>query len=151
LAAAPPKSPFLRDVIADFGVFARSDALLLREAPPFIADLLTFEETKWRLAYQHGGHVLHEQVHEFVFERPPLINPVLQRLSLAHEVHESERREQRTLLLMYRPPSIDQVRWYVVDAFVFALFGRASEHSEPFSESVRHAAEASGRAVDEAL
>jgi hypothetical protein len=150
LAAAPPTSPLLRDVIAEFAPFARNDSALRSEAPDFLVDLLRFEETKWRLAYQHG-HVLHEQVHEFAFERVPFVNPVLCRLELAYAVHEAERKAERTLLLMYRPPSVDQVRWYAVDAFVFALLERAAKEAEPFSDSVRHAAEASGRSVDEAL
>lgn len=153
LDEAGPKSPYLRDVVADFGAYARSDEALLQGGPAYARDLLTFEHAKWSLAYRAAAmpRVGEGGVREFDFEGVPVLNPVLARLVLDYTVHRDAVHDQRTLLFVYRPPSLDQVRWYASEPFFFAVIERASERQQPFVTSVREAAEQSGRELHQEL
>ena len=165
LAQRPPKSPYIRDVIGDFAPFASEDAQLLAQGPVFTADLLRFEEAKWRVSYRArdlfllaGGTARFDPldgVRAFDFAGVPVLNPALEQLSLSHRVHELLQgtcQAQPCPLLVYRPPQHDDLRWYVPDALMARMLADARARPEStFAELVRGAAEALGKAVDEAL
>jgi hypothetical protein len=157
LSEVPPHSPLIRDVIADFGHFARADALLTAGAPLYVDDLLCFEEHKWRLAYVLAPDVERAALGELDFVGRPVWNPVFRCLSLAHPVHTLEAgaaalAREPCELFMYRPPGSDEVRWYKADAF-FAALVRASLASPERSlgELVPTLASAREVVVDQAL
>jgi hypothetical protein len=157
LAARPPRTPLIRDVIADFGRFAREDRALLSTAPTFLPDLLSFEELKWRVAYREVAYarVGGAGVRELDFEGAPVLNPTLELLSLTFAVHElaSGRCEAGPLvLLVYRPPDKDDVRWYAADALLAEVLTMAREQPrEGLGALVRAAAARCGVALDQAL
>lgn len=157
LEQAPPHSPLIRDVIADFGPFARGDALLTASAPPYFEDLLRFEEQKWRLAYVLAPGVEREALRELDFAGRPVWNPVFQCLSLAYPVHTLEGAggalaAEPCELFMYRPPSSDELRWYKADAFFAAVVrGSLASPERNFGELVPDLASARGVALDQAL
>jgi hypothetical protein len=155
LAACPPRSPFIRDVVAEFGPFARADAELLAQGAPFLSDLLVFEEHKWRLAYLAGVHpsLGEDGLRELDFEGRPVWNFSLRVLALRHALHVSETAPESGAveLLMYRPPGVDEVRWYPGEAFFVALLTRSLSHPESLAELVQRVAEARAVAVDAAL
>jgi hypothetical protein len=156
LAAEPPRSPLIRDVVARFAGFARNDAALHVDAPFWLDDLLSFEESKWRLAYQPclRPKVGQDGVHELSFEGAPVLNPVLQLLSLrapVHTLHENAAlTNAATELLIYRPDGSDEVRWYVTDA-LFAGIVRRAASGESLASLVRAEAAQQRRVLDEAL
>jgi hypothetical protein len=154
LAASPPRSPLIRDAIADFGPFASQDSQLLSEAPAFAADLVRFEEAKWRVAYRK--RVLGEGApREFDFSGVPVFNAALEQLSLAHRVHELEGgccRAEPCQLLVYRPPQHDDLRWYVPDPLFSQVLSCArTQPATSLAELVRNASQLLGKALDEVL
>jgi hypothetical protein len=153
LHARPPASPLIRDVVASFADFAAGDVPLLATTAAHTGDLLRFEQAKWLVAYEDAPLpvVGEDGVREFDFAGVPLFNPLLRCLRLGHAVHESEPRAQSTLLLVYRPPEVEQVRWYAADPFFFGLVERCLGHDESLADSVRAACSALSLALDEPL
>lgn len=157
LGAASPHSPYIRDVIADFAPFARDDRAFAQGLPAHGLDLLQFEETKWRLAYLplRAPALGEEGLRELDFEGEPVFNPLLRSLQLTYAVHsahaETAPARLEGALLMYRPPALDEVRWYVAEPFFAALIARAAERNAPLVEHVREVAEAREVAIDAAL
>jgi hypothetical protein len=152
LAAEPPRSRLIRDVIASYGPFARADRDLLAGAPVFLADLLRFEEAKWRVAYRSAQA---GPVAELDFQRPPLLNPALERVPVEHAVHELSDgacQPGALTLLVYRPPGIDDLRWYPATPLLAAILaGAAAQPELALATLVQQAALALGRPLDEAL
>lgn len=157
LSQAPPQSPWIRDVIADFGPFAGADAQRGSGAPPYLDDLLSFEEQKWRLAYQLASAVERGALRELDFVGQPVWNPVLRCLSLAYPVHAfepgpGEPAAEPCELFMYRPPASDEVRWYRPDPFFAALVRASLARPEAnLGELVPALARERGVAVDQTL
>lgn len=155
LAACPPRSPYIRDVVADFGPFAGADRALLASGPPFLADLLAFEEHKWRLAYLPGTYPRpgDEGLRELDFEGRPVWNFSLRLLPLSYAVQLSADAPEPCagVLLMYRPCGVDEVRWYLGEPFFVALVRRSFGCDESLAELVQREAAARGEAVDAPL
>ena len=155
LVARPPRSPFIRDVVADFAPFARADAALLAEGAAFLPDLLAFEEHKWRLSYLAGEYpsLGEDGLRELDFEGRPVWNFSLRVLPLVYAVHVSPSAPEPAAgeLLMYRPRGVDEVRWYVGDPFFVALLTRSWSCAETLAELVQRVAAARAQAVDAAL
>lgn len=156
LAAQPPRTPLIRDAVANYGAFARGDRQLLSEGPPHLSDMLLFEESKWRLAYQPCVRPRLGQagVRELDFEGALVLNPVLRLLRLASFVHTLTEGQTPAggscELLVYRPAGVDEVRWYVADP-LFAEIVRRSASGETLASLVRTVADQQQRALDEAL
>jgi hypothetical protein len=156
LAEHGPRTPLIRDVIAGFGGFAEQDQVLLARSPESAA-ALRFERAKWEVAYQPGvfAQVGRDGVRELDFEGSLVLSPVLRVLDLEYPVHrgEPELRERRPLsLLVYRPPSSDDVRWYPTTPFFAALVRRAqASQAEPLSMTVRQTAGELARPLDQEL
>jgi hypothetical protein len=160
LAAAPPKSPLIREVIAEFGPFAQSDAAVHAAGPACLADLLRFEEAKWRLAYAPAPSVDRASLRELDFAGAPVWNPLLRLLSLAYPVHTAttaggsgaQLARDACALFMYRPPGSDEVRWYKADPFFAALVRHAQARARAsFGELIPVVARECGSAVDQEL
>jgi hypothetical protein len=153
LAASAPRSPLIRDAVAAFGAFARADRELLAQAPAHTPDLLSFEETKWRLAYLQGAtpRVGEAGVRELDFEGAPVLNPVLEILELGYTVHEPAPRPLDLSLLVYRPAHVDEVRWYPPDPLFAEVLRSARTSRRALAELVRQAAASQQRETDEAL
>lgn len=155
LAQRPPRSPLIRDVVADFGPFAAADQQLLGPSPALLHDLLRFEEHKWRIGYAPGVYARPGQdgVRKLDFEGRPVWNFSLHVLVQRFPVHltEGSAEPQAGELLMYRPPHTDEVRWYVADGFFAALWRRSQQHAETLAELVQRVAEERALALDAAL
>jgi hypothetical protein len=157
LGRRPPRSPLIREVIADFAPFVITDAALLERGPSCTADLVRFEEAKWRVAYRQRFPA--DELRDFDFAGVPALNPALELLSLQHRVHEWVEAKrpgacaaEPCRLLVYRPPQHDDLRWYVPDPLTFRLLEEArTERDRPLSDLVRKAAQSLGRDLDEAL
>lgn len=159
LALAPPRSPYIRDVVADFGPFARAQ-LALGAGPAYLDDLLHFEETKWRVAYAPARMPRpgEEGVRELDFEGCPVLNPTLRLLSLAHAVHELPEAPPAPgalQLLVYRPPARDDVRWYaagrLLGTVLVRVMGADGQRRESLADLVRAAAAQLELALDQVL
>jgi hypothetical protein len=152
----PPRSPFIREVIAAFGPFARAQLGNSAQWPAYLADLLRFEEAKWRVAYapvqmpKPGA----DGVRELDFDGCPVLNPTLRLLALEHAVHTlpTPPVPGPLSLLLYRPPGCDDVRWYAADPLLAAIVARVldARGSAPGSlaELVRAAAAELALALD---
>lgn len=157
MAAAPPRSALIRDVIADFGPFVRGDLELVRGAPAYLVDLSRFEEHKWRLAYLWAPSPEQSALRELDFAGMPSWNPVFRCLSLAHAVHHFETKAAGSAaepceLFMYRPAGSDQVRWYKADPFFAGLVRRSlANRRANFGELIPAVAAERGVTVDQAL
>jgi hypothetical protein len=160
LAAAPPHSALIREVIAEFGPFAESDAAARAAGPAWLADLLRFEQEKWRLGYALAPSIERASLRELDFVGAPVWNPLLRLLSLAHPVHTASAAAgsgallapDACVLFMYRPPSSDEVRWYKADPFFAALVRQSQTRARSsFGELIPVVAEECGIAVDQEL
>ena len=126
LALAPPSSPLVREVIADFGAFALGDALADEAA--FARDLLRFEAIRWTVA--DAPAPAPPLTSELDFDGEPVLNPTLRVLALTHAVDVLQGRPEPiapTSLLIYRRSDDDHVRWYRVGPLCGALLSRARE------------------------
>jgi hypothetical protein len=157
LAEAPPHSGLIREVIADFAPFARSDRALALNAAPLLVDLLDFEEQKWRLGYRPYPTVA-DAMRELDFAGAPLWNPLFRILSLGHAVHSWDAASAPLLapepceLLIYRPKQSDEVRWYKADPFLAALVRSAqAKPGHSFGELIPVLAAERNVALDQAL
>jgi hypothetical protein len=156
MAEAPPHSALIRDVIADFAPFARADARLCADGPGYLADLLHFEEQKWRLGYALRTAIDPARVRELDFAGMPVWNPLFRVLLLRYPVHawagERGLAAEPCELLMYRPAGTDEVRWYKADAFFAALVQRSRDSARSsFGELIPALAAERGVAVDQTL
>ena len=153
LEHTPPASPLIREVIHGFAEFALGDAALFEDSASHARDMLRFEQAKWQLAYTALPlpKVGEQGVREFDFEGAPVFNPLFRSMRFAHRVHEPELGEEPTLLFMYRPPDVDQVRWYVADAFFFELVEACLARPEPLALAVRALCGRGGIALDHGL
>jgi hypothetical protein len=155
LAGRPPQSALIRDVIADFAPFALADQSLLARGPAFLADLVRFEELKWRLAYAPSPELDRTRLRELDFVGAPLWNPLFRSLVLSHPVHVfagGELSPEACELFVYRPPGSDEVRWYKSEPFFAALLHKSQEHPDGgFGELVPSVAEERSLTVDQGL
>jgi hypothetical protein len=156
LEASPPRSPLIRDVVADFGPFARIDPLLREAVPAYLGDLLRFEEVKWRVAYAPAAlpKIGEDGVRELDFEGIPVLNPSLVVLALEHAVHTlpaAPPAPSLLQLLVYRPPAGDDVRWYAAEPLFAEIVARARDGTHSLTDLVRAAAAHCGLLLDAAL
>lgn len=160
LAEVGPRSRLIREVIADFGRFAQRDRSLLDRTPPETADLLCFELAKWEVAYvpAHYPALGERGLREFDFEGQAVMNPTLRQLRLAAPVLATCKlspvpaiQGSHFALLVYRPPALNDVRWWVVGAFFAALTQRLVRGDGSVAEAVQAVAHDQQRAVDETL
>jgi hypothetical protein len=111
LAEAPPTSPLIREVIADFAPFAERAF----GAPSQLTSLLRFEAAKWRVASLPYTPV--QDVSELDFAGVLVVNPTLLAVALDHRVAEDDpsgEPDRHTLLVYRRAPDAadgDRVLW----------------------------------------
>ncbi len=160
LAAGFVRSPFIREVVAAYGMFAAEDRALLDAAPEITRDLLLFEHAKWELAYLPVRIPMlgHEGLRELDFEGYPVLNPALRVLSLAAALRECcdlpsvpTDANGRFVLLVYRPPQVSEVRWWAVSPFFARLIANFQTGASPVADAVRAAADQARRSVDAGL
>lgn len=130
LAAAPPASRYLRDVVLEFVAFVeRGDAGAA--ASPFTMgtearDLLTYEAARWRVAHGDWGPV--PTAAEFRFEGVPAVNPAHGLIAVSHAVVE-ERAAGESMpprdarVLVYRRTDNFRVGALALTAFEAEVFG----------------------------
>jgi hypothetical protein len=153
LEQVPPASPLIREVSAGFAEFALAEGTLFHGAASHALDMLRFEQAKWRVAYSDvpQPRVGEDGVRELDFERAPVLNPLLRCLRLSHRVHEPELRADLTLLFVYRPAGVDQVRWYTAEPWFFELVEACLARSVPLAEAVRTTCERCALTLDESF
>jgi hypothetical protein len=152
MAAAPPRSPFIREAITQFGRYAEGDERLLGAADSAAA-MLEFEICKWELGYLRADQpqVGEGGVVEFDFEGPPVLNPLFRVLELAYPSQldgEAASEPHPTHLLIYRPRGVDEVRWWADDLFAARLFSALASGALSVTECIHQAAGAVGVPVD---
>ncbi len=160
LAEVGPRSRLIREVITDFGRFAQGDRGLLDGAPPQTSDVLGFELAKWEVAYRpaHYPALGESGMRELDFEGRPVLNPTLRQLRLASQMLATCKlnptpatQGSHFALLVYRPPALNDVRWWAVGAFFAALTERFMCGDGSVAEAVQAVAHDQQRAVDQAL
>ncbi|MCS6797998.1 MAG: putative DNA-binding domain-containing protein [Myxococcota bacterium] len=152
LARRPPRTRFIREVVPDFAAFA---ATHWREEPaiaPFGPDLTRYEATRWEVGYRD---VAPRRLAAVAFDAPLDVYDACESLELQWAVHEElETAPVRRVvtLCVYRSPATDRVGWIALSPFGAALLDRARRRLDPtLADSVRRAAELTGRPVDAAL
>jgi hypothetical protein len=158
LEAHPPRSPFIRDVVADFGPFAAAHAAITMPEKPWLQELYRFEEAKWRVAYKEAHW--QTKVGDFDFSGAPVLNETLLQMQLEYPVQSWVAPEQNgafcapecTRLLIYRPPGADDIRWYAADPLIFGVLHQACATPEcSLADLVRATAAQLGKELNEAL
>lgn len=158
-ASAPPRSPYLRDLVAEFAGWAEGD-----EAPaarPWALQLVRYEaalrEVEWA-SEEVGVPAVPEPLS---MERPLLLHPAHRRVSLDHAVHRIGLDDDGRLafvdpveaapfeLLVYRDPDTHAPRVLELDSFAAALLDRAPAIA--LVAAGRQAAEAAALPVDAAF
>ena len=152
LAAEPPSSPLVREVIASFLPFALRDEVLCAAAP-FARDLLRFEAGKW--CTSDAPSPAPPPLAEVDFEGVLVLNPTLSVLSLSYAVddvaHAAPPACGAFALLIYRRVAEDDVHWYRATPMFGALLTRAQHGDYSFGVLLRDAFAACARAPDESL
>lgn len=129
LADESPRSPILRQVIADFAEFAGRDAVLFADPPVAARDLLRFEAAKWRIASADAQLPQGWFVRELDFDGVLVLNPNMVVLTLQHDVSAGESAPEAHdphALLVYRRPGDDDVHWYRAPELLRALIEASS-------------------------
>lgn len=156
LAAEPPRSPYIREVIGGFARHASAELERASDVPAYARDVLRFEAAKWEVASLPDDDVP-PALAEVDFDGVLALNSTLRVLSLAHTVIDREGVEQEQptpeaqVVLVYRRPGEDEVRWYRSEGLFAALLTRPGlqEQETPLAALVQQAARAV--AVDEAM
>lgn len=168
LAAGGVRSPYIREVVAAFGLFAAEDRALLDAAsnavpdrtPETTRDLFLFEHAKWEVAYVPAQlpRLGDDGLRELDFEGYPVLNPVLRVLSLSAALRElcevptaPATADGRFILLVYRPHQGNDVRWWGVSPFFARLLAHFQIGERTVADAVRAAADQERREVDESL
>ncbi len=153
LAAHPPASPLIREVIAAFAAFALRDGLLFEGAPAFAPTLLRFEAAKWRVACAPDS-APSSALRELDFEGALALNPTLELVALEHAIDghgEPSLAVDPQVLLVYRRPEEDEVHWYRAPWFLSDLLALAQESEGSLSELLPRVLSARGHVADEAF
>lgn len=144
-ASGPPKQRFFWQVPLEFGAYALER---MPPTPPHGADLLRYEITCWRVRQKPATM---PDVSDFSFERPPVVHPTLEVVSLGHPVHlasaEAAGAAEPTRLCVYRN------RDHVTEALrlnpvAHALLEDWMTGERSVAESVRRVTSARGATID---
>lgn len=136
LAATPPTSPYIREVIAAFASYAELDRTLLAAAP-HARCLLRFEAAKWQVA--NASATVDAAVREVDFDGVLVLNPTLRALELEYLVAESDTPARDPhMLLVYRRPDHDDVRWYRASPVLAELLAQALGEPQPLATLVQN-------------
>jgi len=142
LAATPPRTPIIRELMGEFATHLVRDGLALAQAPAHAADLVRFEAAKWRVA-SASESPLAPALGEVDFEGELMLNDSLELLPLEYSVaatneDEAGRHDPHTLLV-YRRRGEDGVHWYRAPRLLAQLFAwvRSEPLPLPLAELVR--------------
>lgn len=114
LEAAPPRTPYVREVPVAFGAWLRKQRASELDAPT--AELVEWELAIWGAGYDAAPF---PRVADLDFELAPALNPTLRILSLRHRVHlagaDLRASTSAVSLAVFRDPSTQAVRWRELD------------------------------------
>lgn len=149
LAALGPRTRFIREVVHELVEHALPGWSADPALPPHTADLVRYEELKWRVASIEWEERPHG---ELDFERPAVLNPTVRALSVAHRVDKAELDAPPTLdaprlALVYRRPSSATIRTYVLNDVGGRLF-RAWSKDQSCADGAREVMAELGREPD---
>ena len=142
LEAAPPRSPFIREVIGGFAAHAQEDSALLAGAPRHARDLLRFEEAVWSVANAVES-APRGALREVDFDGVLVANSTLRVLALDYAIIDARGQEneapqpERCAVLVYRRPAADDVRWYRSSSLLAEVFARSAVQRRPLGELVQ--------------
>lgn len=116
LAEGGPRTRFIREVVHELVEHASPRWALDPSLPPHFAELVRYEEAKWRVASMPAEV---PEAGELDFEAPMVWNPVLVSVPLRHRVDKDAaapvQLEQPHVALVYRKPGQPNVFTYVVN------------------------------------
>ncbi len=146
LAAGPPRTRYFFLVPLELGTFALEQ---MPEAPAHVADLLRYEIVCWRVRQKA---VTMPEAAEFSFDRPPVLHPTLEVVSLGHPVHlvapGAAEAEKPTRLCVYRNRS-EVAEALSLNPLAHALLEDWLAGERTVAESVRRVTSARGTAIDQ--
>ncbi|MEZ4255320.1 MAG: putative DNA-binding domain-containing protein [Polyangiales bacterium] len=152
LAAAPPASRYIRDVVLEFGAFAAEAWVNDDAVPPPLRELARYETHRWRLV--HGESKGTPEPHgPFAFEGVPVWNPDIELLSFAFPVQRTgvgvrSLAPRETELLLYRRRDNHNVGYVELTPVDATLVRTWRADRSPMTESTRTAAAGLGIAID---
>lgn len=145
LEAHTPRTRFIREVVHELVTHAlpeweRDPAL------PHLGDLARWEDTKWRVGAMEEREAPAE---ELDFERPAVINPVLETLEVTHRVDKDHLApptlDEPHLMLVYRKPGGSRLFTYVLNDVGARLFRAWCAPDRSCADGVRAVLEGLGR------
>ncbi len=154
LAAAPPRTRYLRDVVLEASAhwLPRWEAAEAPLVPPWVPDLCRFEAAVWRSRWAEDPT---EPPSPFTFDGAPRLHPASDLLRLRYPVYrrptpEAGYTEEPAEVLLARHPVSLRVRYHVLPPLEAAIV-RAwrSAPEQPAIEGARRAAEQAGVRIDE--
>jgi len=157
LAACPPRSRFVRDVVGEFAAHAGPRWAAATGIAGWVPDLLRFEAICWEVAHAEAPDP-RPTPGPFVFETPAVLAPTLRVARFGYPVHRKGPEQaggflpEPTVIAVYRrgPDGPGGAAWHVVEALEAGLL-RAWSTRGPSAPSARDAAEAVRRALGQPL
>ncbi|HBQ11616.1 MAG: DNA-binding domain-containing protein [Sandaracinaceae bacterium] len=123
LEAHTPRTRFIREVVHELVTHALPGWEADETLPPHVRDLVRWEDAKWRVGALEEPAVA---AVELDFERPAVINPVLETLEVTHRVDRDhlapETLDEPHLVLVYRKPGATRIFTYVLNDVGARLF-----------------------------
>jgi len=148
-------SPYLRDVPAEFVVWAAPRWAQDESVPDYLIDLARHELLEYDILNDHRGGES-PTGRELALDKPLRFDGAARLMSYAYAVHEmSQDVENRevpvhvpTRLLVYRDPS-NKVRYLELTPLAHAVLEQLIEHQQPVAEGLRRACGTLGEPLDD--
>jgi hypothetical protein len=130
----PPRTRFFRELVSSFV----HSAVPLWAAEPLARDLARYELALWEVGDLEA--VPDEPVHEFAFDRVPVLSRALRCLQVNYAVHTPGMPAGEHFLCVQRAADSERPRTWTLTSSTYALLRRLMREDEPVTESVRHLA-----------
>jgi hypothetical protein len=154
---SPPRSPYLRDVAAEFLAWLPRDC-----APKWVLELARHEQAMLEIEHTHeeeGAEDVRE-IGELDFNRPAVLTPAHKIIHAQYGVHllpedgvtpETKIEEGPYALCLYRDPASHEVRVLELSPIAAAILEEVGKGDATVVDAVRRASARAGFAIDEAL
>lgn len=149
------RTPYLRDVPAEFVAWAAARWAADKDVPNYLIDLARHELLEYDILNDHRGGESPTGL-ELALDKPLRFDGAARLMSYAYAVHkmsqDAEDREHPeqvpTRLLVYRDPS-NNVRYLELTPLAHAVLEQLIEHHEPVAEGLRAACSNLGEPLDD--
>jgi hypothetical protein len=147
-----PRTRYIREIVPAFADHVVPRLARDPNVPRFIPELVRYEATWWRAAYDDSPWPT--DVEELAFEKRPVLNPTVALLRFEHRVHEKLREGETdyapspVAILVYRNRDDDKIYTWVPSALCADLVEGFLHGEVSLTDVAKRISEARGVAID---